>query len=63
VSVVPGNKLLLQDINQLIGIALLTLSFLENFFLSLNFQGESNPSSTPLRTPMVLTYHEFTLFA
>jgi len=31
VSVVPANKLLLQEINQLIGIELLTSNFLERF--------------------------------
>jgi len=31
VSVVPANKLLLQEINQLIGIELLTSNFLESF--------------------------------
>jgi len=44
--------------NQLIGIKQLTFGFLENF-LSPNFQGENMPVSIPLRTPMVLTYHEF----
>jgi len=31
VSVVPANKLLLQEINQLIGIELLTSNFLKSF--------------------------------
>jgi len=31
VSVVPANKLLLQEINQLIGIELLTSNFQDNF--------------------------------
>jgi len=31
VSIVPANKLVLQEINQLIGIELLTSNFLESF--------------------------------
>jgi len=31
VSVLPGNKLLLQETNQLVGIELLTSNFLEHF--------------------------------
>jgi len=52
VSVVPVNKLSLQEINQLIGIELLTSSFLEIF-------GSSVAISTEGQMPMVLTYYEF----
>jgi len=39
VSVLPAYKLSMQELNQLIGIKLLTSGLLENLVLSPNFQG------------------------
>ena len=61
--VVPANKLLLQEINQFIGIELLTSSFLKNLVLSPNFQGGEIPISTTLRTPMFWCTISSKLFA
>jgi len=52
VCVVPANKLLLQEINQLIGIELLTSNFLESFIvLSPNFQRGANARFVPGADP------------
>ena len=51
VSVVLANKLLLQEINQLIGIELLTSYFLENLVLSPNFQRGPNAHFGPEADP------------
>jgi len=47
VSVVPANKLLLQEINQLIGIELLTSNFLDVLVLIPNFQRGENARFGP----------------
>jgi len=51
VSAIPVNKILLQELNQLIGIKILTSDFLEIFGSLSNFRG-SNGQFALLRTPM-----------
>ena len=47
VCVLPASKLSLQELNQLIEIALLTSCFLENFDFRPNFQGRANARFAP----------------
>ena len=47
----------MQELNQLIGIKLLTSGLLENLVLSPNFQGGANARFAPLRTPMIRLSH------
>ena len=52
-NVAPENKLLIQELNKLIGINLLTSGFLENLVLSPNFQGgRQMPVLATLRRPV-----------
>jgi len=52
-SVIPANKLSLQQVNELIGIKLLTSSFMEIFGSLSQIPGGANGRFHPLRTPML----------
>jgi len=56
-SVIPANKLSMQDLNQLIGIELLIQVFYKILIFTPNCQGAN--ACAPLRPPMVLTHHAF----
>ena len=55
VSVIPANILSLQELNEIIGIKLLTLRFLEILALTLNFPRGGKCPFLPLRTPIWTT--------
>ena len=54
-SAIPVNKMLLQELNQLIGIKMLTSDFLAIFASKSNFRG-GDSRLAPLRTPMKVAH-------
>jgi len=57
VNVIPANKLSLQELDQLMGIKLLTSVLLENFGSQPQFPQGEMPVLPPLRTPMRRWYN------
>ena len=47
----------MQELNQLIGIKLLTLSIIQIFGSLAHFPGEGNARFAPLRTHMIISHH------